>query len=239
MNRELVYAFVRTAFAFLLVLILARIMGRKLISQMTFFDFVVGVTLGATTSNLALNAKGIGPTATIVLISLTFLTVITDLLHIKYFKFRKFTDSEPVTVISNGKIVTENLKKVRLTLNEMLMLLREEKIFNISDVEFALLEADGKLSVLPKSQKQPLTPQDLNIATIYKGLSRDFIMDGEILFENLQESQLDEPWLTGQIRLAGFNSPREIFYAGLDTTGNLYISAKKNGKERPGQYGID
>lgn len=239
MGREITTAFLSTFFAFVLVLILAKLMGRKLISQMTFFDFVVGVTLGSTTSNLAMNAKGIGPTATIVLLSLTLLTLLTDYLHIKNFNFRKFTDSEPITVINNGKIVSENLKKIRLTLNEMMMLLREEKVFNIADVEFALMEPDGKLSVLTKSQKQPLTPEDLNIATSYKGLTKDLVMDGEILVENLRDAHLKEDWLLSQLQMAGFHSQQEVFYAGLDTEGKLYISAKRKRQEKEGQYGID
>lgn len=230
----------RTVFAFFLVLTVARLMGRKAISQMTFFDLVVMITLGSVTANLAMGPEKSTVTITVVLIAFGLLAVLTGYLHIKSIRFRKIVDSEPVTAIENGKINEKNLKKVRYTLDELTTLLREKNIFNYADVEFAIIENDGQLSVLPKSQKAPLTPSDMNVPTSYKGLTRDLIMDGEILSENLEASNLDENWLNTQLGNNGISSASQVFYAGLDTAGNLYISEKQPGrKEYPGQHGIE
>jgi len=163
---------IRTVIAYFVLLILSRVMGRKMISQMTFFDFAVGITIGSVTANLA-----IGPYTSIrsgitVLIVLTGLVVFLDFLHIKSIHIRKLVNSEPIVAIQNGKVMDDNLRKERFTIDELTMLLREKNIFSMADVEFAILEYDGKLSVLPKSQKQPLTPSDMNINTPYKGLTR-------------------------------------------------------------------
>ncbi len=214
-------------------------MGRKLISQMTFFDYVVGVALGSTMANLALGPNSTAYNSTTVLLVLTGLTVITGYLHIKNLKFRKLVQSEPTTMIANGKIVEENMAKNRVTLNELLMLLREKNVFNLADVEFALLEADGKLSVQPKSQKQPVTPSDLILPTGYKGLTRDLVMDGKIMTENLKDANLDQIWLLSQLQSQGINNIRDVFYAGLDTAGNLYYSLKKVEAEDHGKYGLE
>jgi uncharacterized membrane protein YcaP (DUF421 family) len=218
-------------------LVLIRIAGRKTVSQMTFFDFILGVSMGTITANIAL-----GPNrslAGLTLVVFVVLTILLDYLHIQSFPLRKLENSEPVIVIENGKIINQNLTKTRISMNELNMQLRKKNIFNISDVEYAVLETDGKVSVLPKSQKQPLTPADLGISTTYKGLTKDLIIDGDIMTENLHAAHLDENWLFEQLKLHGTNDIKRVFYAGLDTSGNLYISLKRDSSETEGQYGIE
>lgn len=124
-------------------------------------------------------------------------------------------------------------------MDELTSLLRGKNVFNYSNVEFAIIENDGKLSVLPKSQKAPLTPSDLNISTSYKGLTKDLVMDGKLLEENLLSVKLDEKWLNTQLTNQGISSIEQVFYAGLDSAGALYVSVKQDTKEHHGQYGIE
>ncbi|WHH57693.1 DUF421 domain-containing protein [Petroclostridium sp. X23] len=229
----------RAVFAYLLLMVVARLMGRKAIAQMTFFDFAVAITLGSVTANLALGPKASAASATATLITLAALAILTGYIHIKSFKGRKLIDSEPVTVIKNGQIVNENMKKIRFTIDDLTSLLREKNMFNVADVEFAILESDGKISVLPKSQKQPLTPSDLNISTGYKGLTKDLVIDGSIMYENLQDIHLNEQWLRDELEKQNIVDVSEVFYAGLDTSGTLYVSKKSHADEKEGQYGIE
>ncbi|MGE5582868.1 MAG: DUF421 domain-containing protein [Bacillota bacterium] len=229
---------IRTTIAYILILGLVILIGRKLLSQITFFDFIVGVTIGATTANVALGPKEVSITGSIILVTLTILTVLTGFIRLWSFKARKVIDSGPITVIANGKIMADNLARSRVTLNELTMLLREKNIFNLNDVEFAILEADGKMSVLPKSQKKPVTPADLNIPTKYGGLMKDLIMDGHVLKENLADAHFNEEWLIGQLKEKNLEL-NEVFYAGLDSEGNLYLSSRNRNLEEQGQYGID
>lgn len=229
----------RTILGFILILTLTRLMGRKAISQMSFFDFVTAITIGAITANLAIDAKSPLYVAAIALIVFVILSIIVDFLHIKDFNFRKLVNSEPAVVIENGKINNQNMKKLRLAAEDLTKRLREKNIFNIADVEFAILENDGELSVLPKSQKQPLTPSDMKISTSYTGLTKDIIIDGNIMHENLKDSNLDTEWLISQLLSQGFKNENDIFYAGLDTSGNLYVSPKSHKKESHGMYGIE
>ena len=176
----------RAVVAYLLILTVARLMGRKSLSQMTFFDFAIIITLGSVTANLAMGGKNTPTTAATALITLGGLAILTGYLHIKSLWVRKLTNSEPVTAIENGRIIDKNLKKVRFTLNELNSMLRKKNVFNHGDVEFAIIENDGQLSVLPKSQKAPLTPSDLKIPTSYTGLTKDLVIDGKVLTENLK-----------------------------------------------------
>jgi len=218
-------------------LILIRFVGRKTVSQMTFFDFIMGVSFGTITANIALGPNRSGAVA--VLVIFVFLTIILDYLHIDSFKLRKMLDSEPIVIIENGKIIEENMRKARMPIEELNMQLREKNVFNISDVEFAVIEINGKLSVQPKSQKQPMTPSDLGLSTSYKGLTRDVIIDGNIMYENLHDADLDEDWLSNHLRQFSVTDVKDVFYAGLDTSGNLYVSQKRRNRETEGKHGIE
>lgn len=240
MYQIIIHSILRAAFAYLLLLLVVRFLGRKSLSQMTFFDFSIIITLGSVTANLAIGQNSTPTSSAIVLITLGGLSILTGYLHIKSIWIRKLTNSEPVTAIENGKIIDKNMKKVRFTVDELTSLLRQKNIFNYSDVEFAIIENDGQLSVLPKSQKAPLTPSDLNIPTSYKGLTKDLIIDGKVLKENLTSVNLNEQWLFTQLKNQGIYSAVNVFYAGLDSSGALYVSVKQlDDQERHGQYGIE
>ena len=225
--------------AFVILMLITRIIGRKAISQMTFFDFAVAITLGTLAASIGMGSDTSSQSAITVIVTFTILALLTDYLHIKSFSFRKLVNSEPVVLIKNGDIVESNMKRMKTTMNSLNSLLREKNIFNIADVEFAVMENDGKLSVLPKSQKQPLTPSDMGIPTSYKGLTKDIIIDGNILYENLKSAQLDEKWLMDQLDKQGIPNPGEVFFAALDSSGSLYVSKGVNGGEKEGQYGIE
>jgi len=239
MEREILNTALRTLIAYLLLLSATRIMGRKTISQMTFFNFVVGITLGSVTANLALGAQPTAYSASTIIIVLTLLTTLTAYVHVKSTKATKIINSEPVVVIDNGQIVNRNMKRIRMTLNELSALLREKNVFSMADVEFAVMEIDGKLSVLPKAAKLPLTPADMNVQVAYKGLMKDMIVDGEIMEENLTGANKDSKWILSELSKQGITDPQTVFYAGLDSSGGLYVSVKKEAKEQHGQYGIE
>ncbi|TDX49055.1 DUF421 domain-containing protein [Orenia marismortui] len=230
---------IKTIIAYFLLLFLSRVIGRKIIAQMTFFDFAVGITVGTITGSIAMGSKPTSLSASIVLIILALLVLLTDYLHLKSYLIRKYFNSEPVVLVKNGKIVEENMKKTRYTINDLMMQLRKKNIFDIGDVEFAIVEIDGKVSVQEKSQKQPVTPQDLNLSTLYKGLTKDLIIDGEIMNENLDDARLDRKWLIRELSNKDIDDIQRIFYAGLDTSGNLYVSLKQHKEEKEGEYGLE
>ncbi|GLC31347.1 YetF domain-containing protein [Clostridium omnivorum] len=231
--------FLRTIGAYLLLLLLTRLMGRKLISQMTFFDFTVGITAGTITGVVALGDINSFPYSAAALIIFALLAIASSYLHIKSFNARKVLNSEPVVLISQGQMVEENMKKCRVTINELMMLLREKSVFNAAEVEFAILETDGILSVLPKSEKQPLTPSDMKITTYYKGLSKDIIIDGKLMNENLDDTKFTVQWIEEQLKKQGIMNISDVFYAGLDSSNNLYVSLKSSTNEKHGMYGIE
>lgn len=195
--------------------------------------------MGSIIANAIVGQSFTSMSAVTALTVVSILIIVTGYLHIKSFKVRKLVNSEPVILIQAGTILEENMKKIRLTINELLMKLREKNIFNLDDVEFAIMETDGKLSVLPKADKQPLTPYHMNIQTISAGLTKDIIIDGNVMKENLSSLGLNEEWLKSELRSQNIKNFSDVFYAGLDNTRKLHISKKANNKETHGKYGIE
>lgn len=239
MYQILFNASISMVFVYLLTLALTRILGRKLISQMTFFDFILGIMIGNAAVNSSTVKENPSLSSFVSLLIIFLLTLIIDTIHMKSIRFRKFIDSEPVVVIEKGKINDQNVKRLRLSIEELNMLLREKNYFNIADVESAVFETDGKLSVQGKAEKQALTPSDINMVPSYKGLTRDIVIDGSILNNNLQYINKNEHWLKKQLLGYGVHDLKEVFYAGLDSSGNFYVSKRSNKSEEPGVYGIE
>ncbi|MDP4109738.1 MAG: DUF421 domain-containing protein [Bacillota bacterium] len=235
----ILFSIIRTVAAFITLLFVSRLMGRKSISQITFFDFAVAITLGSITANISLGTNMTFASGITVLLTFCALGLIAGIVHISSFRLRKLINSEPVVIISNGEIIKKNMKKIRLTLDDLTSLLREKNYFNINDVNYAILENDGKLSVLPKASKKPLTPSDVQQNPPEAGLTKDIIIDGVVLYENLNSTNLTEEWLFNELNNNGICNAKEVFYAALDTSGKLYISKGNKKTERHGEYGIE
>lgn len=222
-------SFLKTAVAFIAILIYTRILGKQQIGQMTFYEYVTGITFGSIAAGIALD-KGANTGLYIWILSVFVLfNFVTGTLTVMNRPLRKLIEGEPTILIHNGKILEHNMARMRYDMENLLMRLREKNVFNISDVEFAVAETDGELSVLVKSQKRPVTPEDLNIPTTkYEGISSEIIVDGLVVYQNLKQNNLDEQWLINELKSRGYNSPRDIKYASLDVDGNLYIDEKRD-----------
>ncbi|MEM5595526.1 DUF421 domain-containing protein [Niallia circulans] len=173
----------------------------------------MAVSMGSLIANDFINEDFPTLSATTAFIMFAILTVLSSYLSLKSWKLRKLINSESVTLVKNGIIVYENMKQMKLTINELMMKLRSKDVFHIADVEFAILETDGSLSVLLNSDKRPLTPFDIHIQTTSSIIKKDIIIDGELLEENLTTVGLDKEWLTAEFRKQKIKSCSETFYA--------------------------
>lgn len=217
---------IRSLIAFVALLILVRISGKQQMSELTFFDYVVGITIGSIAATLSVQLNQ-NTTATLAgMVVWGGLPVFIAYLNLHNVWIRKVIEGEATVVIENGKILDYNLSKIRLSYDDLLSELRSNNVFNISDVEFALFETNGKLSIQLKSQKKPLTPADLHLPTQYSGLPTTLIEDGKVLKDALQSLKLTQAWLQHQLSKEKITDVTEISLAQLDTAGNLYIDLK-------------
>lgn len=220
---EALVTMVRGLTAFFTLLIFARILGKQQISQLTFFDYILGITIGSIAATLTtdLNTR-VWPQW----IGLFTWSGIVFLLHWISLKWRyasKILDGEPTVVIMNGQVMEDAMRKMHYRMSDLSEQLREKGAFNISEVEFAVLETSGKLSVLKKSQHQPVTPSDLKLPSVYVGLSTELIYDGVVIPQNLRSLNLTRKWLASHLSTLGIHDESEVFLASLDTGGKLYV----------------
>lgn len=214
--------------AFAGVVLITRMVGKSQVGQLTISDYVNGIVIGSIAASLATDIKTSPWYYALGLIVFTTLTISTQWLGLKYRPARKILGDEPTVVVHNGKILERNMRRMRYNVDDLMMQLREKGYFNIADVEFAVAEPNGSLSVLPKSDKRPVTPSDLGIATKYEGVPSELVVDGVIIKQNLKQNNLTEEWLLKELEKQGIYSLKDVLYAGLDTEGKLYVDKKQD-----------
>lgn len=211
-----------------MLLVLVKLIGKQQITQLTFFDYIVGITIGSMASTLSVQVNENTWSTVAGMCVWTLLAIILALAGMKSPLLRKVIEGVPEIVIQNGKINIDVLKKNKLSMEDLMMMLRSNEVFRVEDVEFAIFKPNGKLSVLLKSQKRPLTPQDMNISTSYSGLPTNLIVDGRLDMDALTSVNLSRAFLEYQLRKNNITDIKDIFLAQLDTEGNLFIDMKNS-----------
>lgn len=227
MNEPLV-VIVRGLIAFFTLLIFTRVLGKQQLSQLTYFDYILGITIGSIAATMTTDLTIRAWPHFVGLLTWTAAVLGMKLISLKWRYASKYLDGEPSVVIMNGQIMEEALRKMKHRVSDLMEELRNKGVFDLTEVEFAVLETNGQLSVLKKSQYQPVTPDDLKLPTKYKGLSSELIYDGVVVEQNLNQANLDLAWLDSQLKRQGIKDPAEVFLATLDTTGDLYVDTYKD-----------
>lgn len=228
MNEALV-VLVRSFIAFFTLLIFARLLGKQQISQLTFFDYVLGITIGSIAATLSVDLTSRAWPHWIGLLTWTAMVFILQLTAIKWKKADDTITGEPAIMIMNGKIMDENMQRARYTLSDLLEQLREKGVFDLTRVQFAVLETNGQLSVLLKPEFSPATPADLNLSIQNTGLSSELIYNGVIIEKNLSKAGVDRLWLVARLNEQGINCPSEVFVASYNPdSGTLFIDKYKD-----------
>jgi len=223
----------RTIIAFALIMILARILGKHTITQLTYHDFVSSITLGAITANLAFNTGLKSWNLVASLLTFGVIAFIVALISLKSRKLRKWFSGKPTIVIENGKILEQNLKKLKFSLDTLNQELREKDVFDIEEVEYAVLELNGKLSILKKPEYRQVTRKDLSIVSTGKPkFPIELIMDGEVIAENIKQEGLSPEWLSNQLKKRSL-TVEEVCYAVRGTNGGLYFDLYKDNISHP------
>lgn len=204
--------------------VLARLIGKKQLAQMNHFNYVSGITFGAVAASLSLNSIGYLE-GIISLIIIAAIPLIFSLLCQKSLKLNKLLEGEPMPLISKGEIMQENLKRSKLTVQDVLMLSRIAGIFDISEVESAVLEVSGKFSVLKSSMHDPLTPSDMGLSPSGMDMGIPLIVNGETSKQNLSYINSDVAWLENELQKQNFDISN-ISLAYLDRSGQLKITQK-------------
>lgn len=228
MIAEIFYMLLKTSIIFIVLLIMARILGKKQLSHLTFFNYITGITIGSIAANMMNESSEEYWQGFIGIIWWCVLTEVIGYINLKSGTIRRIVDGQPTIVIKKGKILKKSLLSTRINLDDLSMLLREEGIFAITEVEYAILEPDGKLSVMKKKEKEYPTKSDFNMPTeISMYLPAEIISDGKIIKNNLKEFDLNQTWLMEQLQQNGIEEVSDVFYAELQEDGTLYVQKQE------------
>ncbi|WP_066315464.1 DUF421 domain-containing protein [Bacillus sp. FJAT-29814] len=227
---SMIEVFARAVGAFVVLFLLTRMMGRKQVSELTFFNYVTGISIGAIAGTLTVDPSLKFSTGLVSLLTWCGLTVLVAFIDLKSKTFRKITQGEPVIVIKQGKVLEHTLKKLRLDMDELQALLRTKDVFSIQEVDYGIMETNGELTVLLKKTKQPLTREDAATAEPKQPqipIPFQIISNGEIIEENLQQFNLSKDWVHQQLAQSGATLS-DVFYAELQQDGSLYIDKRED-----------
>ncbi|WP_163529855.1 DUF421 domain-containing protein [Halobacillus ihumii] len=215
--------FAEIIFGFVALFLITKILGKTQITQITPFDFISALVLGELVGNALYDGEvGLRQMAFMIVLWGILISV-TELITQKFKGTRHLLEGSPSLVIHEGKIMKKQLKKNKLDINQLQHLLRSKDVFTIKDVQYAVLETDGSISVLKKSEHQTPTKKDLNIPLSTVSLSSIFISDGEVIWDNLKEAGFDKQWLQNELRNQNISSVDQILMAEYTPGEQLFI----------------
>ena len=217
--------FIRTIILYIIVLIVMRFMGKREIGQLQPIELVISIMI-ADLATLPMAEPGIPITNGIIpILGLLVMHLTISVLNLKNVKIREIICGKPSILIYRGRINEKNMRKERFTMNELEERLRGNNVFNIGDVEYAILETSGQITVIQKPNKRNSIPEDFGIMPEYEGIAYDLVVDGKVMKQNLEKLDKDYNWLVKQISAFGIK-PEEALIATIDGKGNFFCQEK-------------
>ena len=223
----MIITFIRAIFLYIIVLIVMRLMGKREIGQLQPFELAISIMI-ADLASIPMADTGIPITNGIIpILGLLVMHLIISVINIKSIRAREIICGKPAILIYRGKIDEKVLKKERFTINELQERLRGNNVVNIGDVEYAILETNGQVTVIQKPNKRTTTPEDFNIMPEYEGIPYDLVVDGKIMYDNLKLIQKNYEWLKKQVEKFGFE-PEQALIVTLDGKGQIFCQQKES-----------
>lgn len=202
--------------------LIAKVLGHKQVAQLDFFDYITGITIGSIAAELATELEApMKPLVAMIVYGATAITL--SVISCKLPRTRKYINGTPTIIMNNGKLYRANMKKAKLELSEFMMMCRQLGYFNLNDIQTAVFEYNGRLSILPVSDKRPMNPADMNLSPAPDFICAEVIMDGRILDENLHRMGLNHKWLDKQLAEQGFKNAKEIYLGVCDQNHRLTL----------------
>lgn len=227
----MINTFIRAIILYILVLIVMRIMGKREIGQFQPFELAIAIMI-SDLATIPMSDTGIPLSNGIIPITgLLFIHLIITFLNMTSTKIRGVVCGKPSILISKGIIDEKQLKKERFSINELEAKLRDNNVMSITDVEYAILETNGNISVILKTDKQPVTAKDLNIKPEYEGMTYNLVIDGKVSFENLKKIDQSYEWLVKQTQKYHF-MPEQALIVNINEAGDIFYQVKDKYKNK-------
>ncbi len=226
MNKEVVEVLdiiFRSILSLVSLFIVTKILGKKQVSQLSLFDYVIGISIGNFAAEATIDLESGYLHGVIAVFMFGFVAYLVNILTMKSIKLRRFFMGTPTIIIQNGEILEKGLKKVNFDINDLLEVARDSGYFDLSQIEYALMEANGKVSFLIKEDYKQVTLKDMKLKGQKEGLCANVIIDSKIMKNNLLNMNKDEKWLLKKLKEQGYNSLDSIILATLDINDKIII----------------
>lgn len=222
---EILETLLRGSISLVTLFLITKMMGKKQMSELSLFDYVIGVSIGNFVAEITINIDNQFINGIVSILLFGIVSFIITKLSIKSIILRRFFIGIPTILIQNGKLIEKNLKIAKIEINDLLEECRINGYFDLSEIEFAIMEANGKVSILPKGENKPLTIKDMNLKSEKQGLCSNVIIDGKIMHKNLENMNKTDKWLEKELK--GKNIT-DILLATLDINEKLNIYLRNN-----------
>lgn len=213
--------------SFGVLFLVAKFIGHKQIAQLDFFDYITGITIGSIAAEMATELEEPWkPLTTMVIYG--GITLLLSIISNKFPRTRKYLNGTPTILMDHGKLYYKNLKKAKLDLSEFMVMCRQQGYFDLTNIQTAVFEYTGKLTILPVSSQRPVTPNDMHLSPEQELLFTELIMDGRILEDNLKRMGFDLNWLNKQLKQHHIYSPRDVILAVCDQNQKFVVYKKES-----------
>ena len=226
-KNDIIEVIIRSLIAFAFLIIITKILGKRQMSELSLFDYVVGISIGNFASEVAINLEADWINAMCAMLVFGVLALLISVSTMKSIILRRFFTGVPTILLQHGNLIYENMKKSKYDVNDLLEEARINGYFDLSEIEFAILEANGKISFMPKGINKPVTIKDMNLKAEEQGLCSNVIIDGNIMLNHLEKIGKDEDWLIHELKVKG-KKVEDILLATVDVNEKLVIYNKEN-----------
>ena len=216
----------RTILVLIILFFITKMMGKKQISELNFFDYVVGITIGSIAADISLDIEKDMIAGIAALFIYGFISYIISFVSIKSILARRFFIGVPTVLVEKGKIIESGLKKSKIDVNDLLMEARENGYFNLDEIDYALMEVNGNISFLPKEKEKPVTKKDMKIKCSNEGLTVNGIIDSKYMVNNMKAINKDKEWLDHELKVNGYDNYDNILLATIDNNYKVTIYEK-------------
>lgn len=225
---EVLDTVIRALLSLTTLFLITKLIGKKQVSQLSLFDYVIGISIGNFAAEMTINIESQCLNGIIAMVVFGLVAFLVSCLTLKSMTLRRFFMGVPTILIQNGKLIEKNLKKVKFDINDLLEECRSNGYFDLSQIEYALMEANGKISILPKGEYLTLTIKDMNLKPAKQELVSNIIIDGKIMVQNLKNMKKDEKWLNQELKIKGYKNLKNVLLATLDNNDKLIIYERNN-----------
>ncbi len=220
---ELLQVTIRSLISLTTLFFVTKLLGKKQVSELSLFDYVIGLSIGNFAAEITINMDVNLINGLLAIVIFGMVAYIISILTMKSMTLRRLVIGVPTILMENGKLIEENMKKTKFDINDFLEECRNNGYFDLSEIEYAIVEANGKISILPKALNKPLTPKDMKIKVDKSSLVANVIIDSKILKNNLKNINKSKEWLDKELKIKGYKDYDKILLATVDNNDKLVV----------------